>query len=57
MSPRAPHRPALSSTLAHGVRMQSTRIPDPVLAAARDEHAVRKLERRIARWRRFRRVW
>jgi hypothetical protein len=57
MSPRAPHRPALSSTLAHGTRLQSTRIPDPVLAAARDEHAVRKLERRIARWRRFHRVW
>jgi len=57
MSSRAPHRPALSSTLAHGARMQSTRIPDPVLAAARDERAIRKLERRIARWRRFRRVW
>jgi hypothetical protein len=36
--------------------MQSSRIPDPVLAAARDERAIRKLERRIARWRLLRRV-
>lgn len=48
---------ALSQALAHGVRMSATRVPDNVLAAAREERAVRRLARRIARWQRIRRVW
>ena len=50
-------RVALSATIARGARLQSTHVPDDVLAAAREERAVRKLQRRIARWRRLHRVW
>jgi hypothetical protein len=50
-------RVALSATIARGARLQSTHVPDGVLAAAREERAVHKLERRIARWRRLHRVW
>ena len=50
-------RVALSATIARGARLQSTHVPDGVLAAAHEERAVRKLQRRIARWRRLHRVW
>jgi hypothetical protein len=49
-------RVALSATLATGARLQSTRVPDGVLAAAREERSLRRLRRRIARWQRFHRV-
>ena len=58
MTERAGHaRTALSATLARGARLQSTHVPDDVLAAVREERAVHKLQRRIARWRRLHRVW
>jgi hypothetical protein len=50
-------KPALSATIASGARLHASRVPDDVLAAAREERAVRKLQRRIARWRRLHRVW
>jgi hypothetical protein len=49
-------RVALSATLARGARLQSTRVPDDVLAAAREERSVRKLRRRITRWQRLHRI-
>ena len=50
-------RPALSATVASGIRLHACRVPDGVLAAAREERDVAKLRRRIARWRRLHRVW
>jgi hypothetical protein len=50
-------RVAYSATLARGARLSASHVPDDVLAAAREERAVRKLQRRIARWRRLHRVW
>ena len=44
---------AYSATIARGARLQSTHVPDGVLAAAREERSLRKLQRRIARWQRF----
>ena len=49
-------RVALSATLARGARLQSTGVPDDVLAAAREERSLHKLHRRIARWQRLRRI-
>jgi hypothetical protein len=49
-------RVALSATLAKGARLQSTRVPDDVLAAAREERKLHRLQRRIARWQRLRRI-
>ena len=45
-----------SATLARGARLHATRVPDDVLAAAREERNLRKLQRRIARWQRLHRV-
>lgn len=47
---------ALSATIARGARLHATRVPDTVLAAARDERSLRRLRRRIARWQRLRRI-
>jgi hypothetical protein len=49
-------RVAVSAALARGARLQSTNVPDRVLAAAREERSLRKLQRRIARWQRFHRI-
>jgi hypothetical protein len=49
-------RVALSATIARGARLQSSRVPDGVLAAVREERSLRKLQRRIARWQRFHRI-
>jgi hypothetical protein len=49
-------RVALSATIAHGARLQSTHVPDDVLAAAREERQLMKLQRRIARWQRLHRM-
>jgi hypothetical protein len=49
-------KPALSATLARGARLHATRVPDDVLAAAREERSDRKLRRRIARWQRLHRI-
>ena len=49
-------RIALSATLANGARLQSTRVPDDVLAAAREERSLHRLHRRIARWQRLHRI-
>ncbi|MGZ6886383.1 MAG: hypothetical protein ACXVJA_09230 [Acidimicrobiia bacterium] len=46
----------LSATLARGARLQATRVPDDVLAAARNEQSLHRLQRRIARWQRIRRI-
>jgi hypothetical protein len=45
-----------SATLARGARLWATCVPDDVLAAAREERSLAKLQRRIARWQRFHRV-
>jgi len=50
-------RVAASATLARGARLAATRIPDAALAAVREEQSILKLQRRINRWRRIRRVW
>jgi hypothetical protein len=49
-------RPALSGTIADGVRRSATPAPDLVLAAAAEERRLRRLRRRIARWQRLRRI-
>ena len=49
-------RIALSATIARGARLQSTHVPDDVLAAVRDARSLHRLQRRIARWQRFHRV-
>ena len=49
-------RIALSATLANGARLQSTRVPDDVLAAAREERSLHRLHRRSARWQRLHRI-
>ena len=49
-------RVALSATIASGARLHATRVPDDVLAAAREERDLRRLQRRIARWQRFHRI-
>jgi hypothetical protein len=46
----------LSETLARGARLHATRVPDDVIAAAREERSLRRLTRRIARWRRLHRI-
>jgi hypothetical protein len=54
---RAGHpRVALSATIARGARLQSSHVPDGVLAAAREERSLRKLRRRVARWQRLHRI-
>ena len=49
-------RIALSATIARGARLQATHAPDDVLAAAREERSLHRLQRRIARWRRLHRI-
>ena len=57
MSSRAGHaRVALSATIARGARLQSSDVPDDVLAAAREERSIRRLQRRVARWQRLHRI-
>jgi hypothetical protein len=57
MTSRAGHsRIALSATIARGARLQSTHVPDDVLAAVREQRSLLRLQRRIARWQRFHRV-
>ena len=45
-----------SATLARGARLWASHVPDDVLAAAREERDLHKLQRRIARWQRLHRV-
>jgi len=52
-----PSAEALSATLARGARLHATQVPDDVVAAAHDARAMRRLQHRIARWQRIRRVW
>ncbi len=47
---------AVSKTLARGSRLGASRLPDNVIAASREERALTKLQRRIARWSRFHRI-
>jgi len=56
MSRAGSSRVALSATIARGARLQSTHVPDDVLAAVRDARSLHRLQRRIARWQRFHRV-
>jgi hypothetical protein len=37
--------------------MAASSVPDDVLAAAREARSLRRLQRRIGRWQRIRRVW
>ncbi len=48
---------AMSKTLATGARLHASQVPDAVLAAAADERSLRRLQRRLERWRRLRRIW
>ena len=51
-----PRSTQTSKTLAHGTRLSASRVPDNILAATREERALRKLRRRVARWQWFHRI-
>lgn len=53
---QGPVQGALGQHLAVEARGRALRVPDDVVAAARDERHLRRLQRRLARWRLLRRV-
>ena len=53
---REPRSNQTSKTLAHGTRLGASRVPDNILAGSREERALRKLRRRVARWQWFHRI-
>jgi len=59
VNPKPPRREAraVSKTLARGTRLSASPVPDNILAANQEERSLRRVQRRIARWQRFHRIW